>query len=96
MTKEETKIVHKTREELEKELEVDFDIFFKEKKFNEDSPLQYTNSVAIAELAKQAGLEAKGKVFEPKAFTGKATVMFQTDYPAYRKVLESAGWIYEG
>jgi len=95
MSREE-KIVHKTKEEIEAEVEVDFDTFFKEKKFNENSPLQYTNSVAIIELARMAGEEAKGKVFEPKAFTGKATVMFQVNYPEYRKVLESAGWTYEG
>jgi len=83
MTKKEEPITHKTNEEIEAEVEVDLDEFMAAKKFNEDSPLQYTNTV-------------KGKEeFDPRGFVGSAVKLFQTDYPKYRELMEKAGWTYE-
>jgi len=96
MTKKEEPITHKTNEEIEAEVEVDLDEFMAAKKFNEDSPLQYTNTVVIKQIAADAKAASKGKEeFDPRGFVGSAVKLFQTDYPKYRELMEKAGWTYE-
>lgn len=81
---------HKSRKEIEDEVGMTLQAFEANKKFNEDTPLQFTNKVVTKALAKES------KEFkDARAFVGKAVTMYQTDYPKYREYMEKEGYNYE-